>query len=213
MIQHKHLWDAIDALAHVKGYSTSGLAKKAGLDSTIFNKSKRISNDGRLRWPTTQSIVKILDTAEYSMGKFATLIQNAQMHEQCLFLPMVALSNIQEKCCFIDNKGQIIDSEKANFEKNTNIDGNVFIVKVDSNNYLPTYDKNDLLMVSRGSGIRKMDKIFIATKSGKNILAIVKSLTSHTVKILPIGKMLLARDEVPIQEIAWMARILWKSEF
>ncbi len=60
MFTHDEIWKAIDALAQRHGYSPSGLAKKAGLDPTTFNKSKRTSAEGKPRWPSTESISKIL---------------------------------------------------------------------------------------------------------------------------------------------------------
>ena len=40
MLKHKEIWNAIDKLAQINGMTPSGLAKKSGLDATIFNKSK-----------------------------------------------------------------------------------------------------------------------------------------------------------------------------
>ena len=48
MWNHESIWAAIDALAAKKGLSASGLAKKAGLDPTAFNPSKRHGADGPL---------------------------------------------------------------------------------------------------------------------------------------------------------------------
>ncbi|MEL6861954.1 MAG: helix-turn-helix transcriptional regulator, partial [Pseudomonadota bacterium] len=53
-MQHGDIWRGLDELAARSGLSTSGLARLAGLDATAFNKSKRQSKDGRLRWPTTE---------------------------------------------------------------------------------------------------------------------------------------------------------------
>ena len=47
MLTHAQIWTALDRLAARAGLSPSGLAKKAGLDPTTFNKSKRITPDGR----------------------------------------------------------------------------------------------------------------------------------------------------------------------
>jgi phage repressor protein C with HTH and peptisase S24 domain len=57
-LTHARVWSAIGALAHRYGLSASGLAKRAGLDPTSFNKSKRVTGEGRPRWPTTESIAK-----------------------------------------------------------------------------------------------------------------------------------------------------------
>ena len=53
MLTHAQIWNALDRLAARSGLSASGLAKRAGLDPTTFNKSKRITPDGRQRWQIT----------------------------------------------------------------------------------------------------------------------------------------------------------------
>lgn len=74
MYTHSDIWRAIDRLAAETGYSPSGLAKKAGLDPTTFNKSKRVSADGKPRWPSTESIAKILAVTGVTMGAFFAMI-------------------------------------------------------------------------------------------------------------------------------------------
>ena len=74
MYTHTDIWRAIDRLAADNGYSPSGLAKKAGLDPTTFNKSKRVSADGKPRWPSTESIAKILAVTGTTMGAFFGMI-------------------------------------------------------------------------------------------------------------------------------------------
>ena len=74
MFTHDQIWQAIDRLAQSHNYSASGLAKKAGLDPTTFNKSKRLSADGKPRWPSTESISKILAVTGASMSEFLSLI-------------------------------------------------------------------------------------------------------------------------------------------
>ena len=76
MLRHQDVWRAIDRLAAEYGYSASGLARRAGLDPTTFNKSKRIARDGKPRWPTTESISKILVATNSTMGQFVTLLSD-----------------------------------------------------------------------------------------------------------------------------------------
>ena len=73
MFTHADIWAAIDALASKNKLSTSGLAKKAGWDPTSFNKSKRMSPDGKPRWPSTESIAKVLAVTETQFTDFARL--------------------------------------------------------------------------------------------------------------------------------------------
>src|SRR2546430_3607525 len=74
MLTHAQVWAAIDALAERAGLSPSGLARRAGLDPTTFNKSKRITPDGRERWPSTESLAKALAATGSSIDTFVQLI-------------------------------------------------------------------------------------------------------------------------------------------
>jgi orotate phosphoribosyltransferase len=74
MFTHTQIWSGIDRLASSSGYSPSGLARQAGLDPTSFNKSKRVSPDGKPRWPSTESISKVLSVTGATMSDFLALI-------------------------------------------------------------------------------------------------------------------------------------------
>lgn len=74
MFTHEQIWQGLDRLAQSKGFSASGLAKKAGLDPTSFNKSKRTSPDGKPRWPSTESLSKVLSVTGLTMSDFTSLI-------------------------------------------------------------------------------------------------------------------------------------------
>ena len=72
-MKHAQIWAAVDAVAARHGLTPSGLAKLAGLDPTTFNKSKRIGADGRPRWPSTESLSKILDATGSSLDEMFRL--------------------------------------------------------------------------------------------------------------------------------------------
>jgi len=74
MLTHPQIWRAIDALAVRHGLSPSGLARHAGLDPTTFNKSKRDAANGKLRWPSTESLAKVLAATGASLLEFTALV-------------------------------------------------------------------------------------------------------------------------------------------
>ena len=74
MLQHADVWRGIDRLAAKYGLSPSGLAKRSGLDPTTFNRSKRVAKDGKLRWPSTESLAKILTATGASLEEFVGLL-------------------------------------------------------------------------------------------------------------------------------------------
>ena len=75
-MEHMDLWNAIDSFAKSLDLSCSGLAKKSGLDATTFNKSKRWTSYGKPRWPSTQSLAKILDSTGVSLDEFLDFMPN-----------------------------------------------------------------------------------------------------------------------------------------
>lgn len=69
---HSEIWLAIDTLAEKFGKSRSALAKECGLDSTTFNISKRFNRYGKPRWPSSQTLSKLLTTTGISEKDFFT---------------------------------------------------------------------------------------------------------------------------------------------
>src|SRR3979490_1204007 len=84
MLTHDQIWGAMDRLAERSGLSPSGLAKASGLDPTTFNKSKRITPEGRPRWPSTESIAKSLDAAGPTIHGFGSLIVHGESAAQTI---------------------------------------------------------------------------------------------------------------------------------
>ncbi len=75
---HSDVWYAIDCFASEHKLSCSGLARRSGLDPTIFNKSKRWSKYGQPRWPSTGSIAKILSAMNSTVSDFTKFFQSRQ---------------------------------------------------------------------------------------------------------------------------------------
>jgi phage repressor protein C with HTH and peptisase S24 domain len=82
MFTHKQIWAALDAIAEARGTSVSALALRAGFDATAFNRSKRIGRDGRLQWPSTETLAKTLTAADMNLRALADLIDQLPGHEE-----------------------------------------------------------------------------------------------------------------------------------
>src|SRR5271156_5640148 len=81
-LTHDQIWTALDRLAERAGLSASGLARKSGLDPTTFNRSKRVTPDGRERWPSTESVSKALAATTSSIDSFVQLIGDTERTAQ-----------------------------------------------------------------------------------------------------------------------------------
>jgi hypothetical protein len=74
---HQQIWAAIDALAEQRGWSVGRLAVKAGLDATALNPSKRRGIGAKPRWPSTETLCKLLSASDTSFGRFAEMVDRA----------------------------------------------------------------------------------------------------------------------------------------
>src|SRR5881409_612418 len=92
MLTHGQVWAALDRLAERAGLSPSGLARRAGLDPTTFNKSKRVTADGRTRWPSTESVAKALAATGTTMETFLRLIEETGRTAIKKTVPLIGLS-------------------------------------------------------------------------------------------------------------------------
>jgi hypothetical protein len=74
---HQQIWAAIDALADQRGWSVGRLAIKAGLDATALNPSKRRGIGAKPRWPSTETLCKLLSASDTSFSRFAEMVDRA----------------------------------------------------------------------------------------------------------------------------------------
>src|ERR1700687_2424502 len=100
MLTHGQIWTALARLAERGGLSPSGLAKRAGLDPTTFNKSKRITPDGRERWPSTESVAKALAATNSSIDSFVQLIGDSARTVRSV--PLLGFAQAAGARCFVD---------------------------------------------------------------------------------------------------------------
>lgn len=82
IMTHAEVWGAIERFASAHGMSCSGLARCSGLDPTTFNRSKRWSREGQPRWPSTNSISKILASTGASIQDFAKYIDVSPTNDE-----------------------------------------------------------------------------------------------------------------------------------
>src|ERR1700741_2954363 len=101
MLTHTQIWNPLDRLAARSGLPASVRAKKAGLDPTTFNKSKRITVDGRERWPSTESVAKALAATNASIQTFVPLIGDGT--PPAASVPLLGLTAASQRGNFDEN--------------------------------------------------------------------------------------------------------------
>lgn len=214
MFSHKDIWRGIDRLAASCGYSASGLAKKAGLDPTSFNKSKRLSPDGKPRWPSTESLSKILSVTGTTMSDFIGLIgDNDNENSGLRTIPMVGFAQAG-KAGYFDEDGypsgdgwDEIAFPNAEYQNSKSI----FALQVSGDSMQPLYRSGDVIVVSPQERIRKGDRIIVKTKNGE---VMAKELIRQSAGKISLKSLNPAFEDrsLTLDEVGWMARILWVSQ-
>ena len=206
-MHHGDIWRGIDLLAAKHGLSPSGLAKLAGLDATAFNKSKRVSVDGRLRWPSTESVSRALAAVGDVFRDFADLIEG----EQGVALPLL---DFAEACGaqHFDDSGRPCGEHWETIQVPGADPGEgLFILEVVDASFAPTYRNGDRLVISPGAQIRSGDRVVVRTQDGDIQAYEMGRRTQKRVKLNSLDGDLGSYSLAPA-DIAWIARILWVSQ-
>jgi phage repressor protein C with HTH and peptisase S24 domain len=212
MRTHGKIWTAIDALARRYGLSPSGLAKRAGLDATAFNLSKRVTTEGRLRWPTTESLAKVLTATGATLDEFVDLLEAEAKALRKTPQPIPLIGFTQAGAGgFFDDGGFPVGGGWDQIRFPRVDDDNAYALEVTGESMQPHYRDGDILIVSRNSAPRKGDRVVLRTTDGEVMAKILVRRTATTVELASFNP-----DHVnlvfPVERIDWMARIVWASQ-
>jgi phage repressor protein C with HTH and peptisase S24 domain len=205
LLTHEQIWSALDRLAARAGLSPSALARNAGLDPTTFNKSKRITVDGRERWPSTESLAKALAATNASIETFVQLISDGA--PPAASVPLLGLDAASQRENFDENghpagKGweeaalPAIDDEHA------------FALEISGEALAPLYRDGDVVLVSPAMAIRRGDRVVVKPREGEIMIGELKRRTAKMLEIAVLGAAAGDRT-MAAAEVEWIARIVW----
>ncbi|KQZ15572.1 DNA-binding protein [Mesorhizobium sp. Root554] len=217
MLSHDRVWAAIDALAERYSLSASGLAKRAGLDSTAFNKSKRLSADGRPRWPSTESLAKIMEATGASLEEFLALVENRiqagnspRQVPRKSAVPLVGFAQAGAGG-FFDDAGFPVGQGWDLVELPAESTETSYALKVQGDSMLPLYRHGDVLIVEPGATVRKGDRVVVKTGGGEVMAKVLERQTARAISLVSLNPEHPNRD-LPMRDVEWVARIVWASQ-
>jgi len=211
MFSHKQVWAAIDTIAERYGFSASGLAKKSGLDPTSFNPSKRHGPDGRPRWPTTESIARVLDASGASVEEFSDLLTGRKgQPPRRKQIPLLGLAQAG-KGGYFDDSGFPVGSGWEEIDVPGVTDSNAYALEITGDSMLPVYREGDVIIVSPSATIRKGDRVAVKTVDGQVMAKTMQRQTAKTVELVSINPAHEPKT-IDMKDIDWIARIIWASQ-
>lgn len=227
MLTHKAIWAAIDGLAERHGLTASGLARKAGLDPTTFNRSKREAADGRQRWPSTESIAKVIEATGATVGDFMEVLMEASgLRGSAFRLPMLPLAQAGQGGLFDEaglpqlqtqNPGPETPSLWERLPFPDLQDDLAYALEVSGDSLMPLYRDGTILVLSPRASARRLDRVVLRRVNGE---ILCRQLLRKTLTRIELGSFDTAQSLDPLRgdrsldvhDVAWMHRIIWASQ-
>jgi phage repressor protein C with HTH and peptisase S24 domain len=209
MLTHAQIWMAIDRLAARAKLSASGLAKRAGLDPTTFNKSKRITPDGRARWPSTESVAKSLAATGATLDQFVALISE-EVRPPGKSVPLISFTEAGAGGRFDDNgfpSGEGWEAMPFPAVEDTH----AYALEIAGDSLLPMYRDGTQIIVSPAAPLRRGDRVIVKTRSGEVMLRELKRKTGKTLELKSLDSEQ-ADGMLAAEDVVWVARIVWASQ-
>lgn len=221
MLSHDSIWAAIDRLAERHSLTPSGLARKAGLDPTSFNKSKRVAADGRMRWPSTESISKVLDATGASLDQFMSYVSpdagryqipQGSFPAQASSIPLLGMAQAGAGGFFDDGgfpAGQGWDL--VEFPSPPGRGAGVYALEVQGDSMKPLYRDGDILIVEPGAQVRRGDRVVVKTREGEVMAKILARQGGKSIDLQSLNPEHPPRS-LDMNDVEWVARIIWASQ-
>jgi phage repressor protein C with HTH and peptisase S24 domain len=215
MLAHQEVWSAIDALAERNGLSPSGLARRAGLDPTTFNKSKRFAPDGRPRWPSTESIAKILSATDTSVQDFfgATGDAGRARPSGGLAVPLLGEAHAgfeapaaasADPQPMAPHPARVIAFPDTRHEP-------LYALSVVGDSMQPLYRDGDILFVSPNADTAPGDRVVVKLRNSQLAVKILRGGTGDQIRFHAVNPD--HQDaSVTHDSVEWMAKIVYATQ-
>lgn len=216
MLKHDSVWAAIDAIAAKNLLSASALAKKAGLDPTTFNKSKRLSHDGRPRWPSTESLAKVMEATGASLNELMQLLsgQSTAIPETKSYpsgkAPLLGFAQAGIGGYF-DDAGFPLGEGWEQIDYPSKDGKRTYALQVSGDSMFPLYRDGDTIIVAPDAPVRRGDRVVVRTKAGE---VMAKLLQRQTGEVIVLTSLNPEHEDRVLNgaDVDWMARIIWASQ-
>lgn len=212
MLAHRDVWTAIDALAERNGMSPSGLARRSGLDPTTFNKSKRFARDGRPRWPSTESIAKILHATNTSIAELFGAGRAITGEEQ-LSVPLLGEAHAGfetpdasdgDEPILLPHPARIIAFPDRRHAP-------LYALSVMGDSMQPLYRNGDILFVSPSAATTPGDRVVVKLRNSRIVVKVLKEAHSDHMSFHAVNP---DHPDVSFspETVEWMAKIVYASQ-
>lgn len=181
----------------------------AGLDPTSFNKSKRFSPEAtpRPRWPSTESLAKLLEATTLSFSDFASLTEN---RHNAKGIPLIGLAQAGSDGLF-DDAGYPLGQgwDEIRFPGQNS---GLYALEISGDSMLPLYRDGDRIIVDpHTQNLRRGDRVVLKTAEGEVMAKELVRQSALQVELRSLNPQFPDRI-IERAQLVWIARIVWASQ-
>lgn len=213
MFGHQQIWAAIDRLAETSGLSPSGLARRAGLDPTTFNKSKRFARDGRARWPSTESISKIITVTGSNYEEFYSdrpPNSSSLMRRNGHVLPVLGMAQAGMGG-FFDDGGFPVGQGWEEVDLPMVTQEGDYALRISGDSMLPVYRDSDIIVVSAARKPIPGDRVVAKTVDGEVMAKVLVAENADSITLMSFNSEHPTR-KISRKAVEWVVCITWASQ-
>lgn len=186
MLNHADVWRAIDRIASEYGFSASGLAKRSGLDPTTFNKSKRVTAESNLRWPSTESIAKVLVATGATFNEYVSYIGDSGGAGVYRNIPLIGFPQAGSRG-FFDDGGYPAGGSWDEFPFPGFADPQAYALEIRGDSMVPVFRDGDTVIVSPATSIRRGDRVVFKMSYGEVMAKILLRQSTKRIELITLA--------------------------
>jgi phage repressor protein C with HTH and peptisase S24 domain len=162
-----------------------------------------------LRWPSTESVAKVLEATGASIGEFLAIVSNnGKPPKQTM--PLIGLAQAGSGG-FFDDAGFPAGQGWDEVSFPNVPDEHAYALEISGDSMLPLYRDGDIVIVSPTSPVRRGDRVVVKTVEGEVLAKELRRRTAKTVELRSINPEHEDRT-IPADQVTWIARIMWAGQ-
>lgn len=210
MFEHRDIWLGLDRLAERFDTTPSAMARQAGLDPTTFNKSKRHSHGGKPRWPSTESLSKVLAVMNVDFEGFAQLVMHESGRASGTTVPLIGFAQAGDEGLF-DDAGYPVGTGWDEVRVPGVSGENIYALEISGDSMHPVLRDGDRVIVAPNEDVRRGDRVIVKTIGGEIMAKELRRMTETRLELISLNSDYKDRT-LDRFEVLWIARIVWASQ-